>query len=131
MVELHGWALIRESYTVDNEDANLAQIVEELRREINRIDADDRLIGVNYSNSEACLIATRCTNHFSEDIAEVIELFETVARIAPGSYGLLYIRNDEDIARHNNAFRAYVLSRGSLRLQQDPFLSPCIPMIED
>ena len=43
----------------------------------------------------------------------------------------MYLRNDEDINGKDNEFEVYILSRGSVRIEQDVFLSPCIPTIED
>ncbi len=70
-------------------------------------------------------------NHRSEYI---IELFQWVAENAPGSYGILYIRDDEDQSRDNdysNCFRVWRLCRGQLTERDDPFLSPAIPTVED
>ncbi|OPX41941.1 hypothetical protein CLHUN_42010 [Ruminiclostridium hungatei] len=131
MVELHGWALIRENFTTDNEDVNLEQIINHLVQEIEKLDIDKTLLQIVYSNGEASLTATKFTNHFSDDIKNIVGLFERIATLAPGSYGLLYLRNDEDTDGFNNAFQVFVLSRGILKLQQDPFLSPYCPTVED
>jgi hypothetical protein len=50
----------------------------------------------------------------------------------PGSWGLLYERDDEmpDPPGPNN-YRVSVLARGQLPVRGDPFLSPCRPTIED
>ena len=64
----------------------------------------------------------------------MVNLFQYIAKIAPGSYGLLYIRDDEDHLRGNdyeNCFRVWRLCRGTLIELDDPFLSPAIPVVED
>ncbi|HXT38297.1 MAG TPA: Imm7 family immunity protein [Chloroflexota bacterium] len=50
----------------------------------------------------------------------------------PGSWGLLYERDDETTAPPGpNAFRVRLLARGQIKEGTDPFLSPCRPTIED
>ena len=131
MVELHGWALIRENFTVDNEDLNLDYIINYLTQEIKKLDVDKDLLRISMCNGESSLIVNKFTNHFSDDIKEILDLFKLIATIAPGSYGLLYLRDDEDKTGFSNDFQVFVLSKGSFKQQKDPFLSPCIPMIED
>jgi len=131
MVELHGWALIRENFTVDNEDIHLEQIVNNLTQEIEKFGMDETLLRISFSNGEATLTVTKFTNHFSDDIKRIVDLFKRIAIVAPGSYGLLYLRNDEDTAGFCNAFQVFVLAKGTLKLQKDPFLSPYIPTVED
>ncbi len=57
-------------------------------------------------------------------------LFASFARVAPESYGLPGTRDDEDPA-HEQAFRVFVLARGTLAERADPFLSPFVPSVED
>ena len=131
MVELHGWALIRENFTVDNEDLNLDYLINRLTQEIENLDADKNFLRISICNGESVLTVNKFTNHFSADIKGILHLFKLVATIAPGSYGLLYLRDDEDKAGFSNDFQVFVLSKGRFKQQKDPFLSPCIPMIED
>lgn len=131
MVELHGWALIRENFTACNEELHTEQIISQLNQKIENLGIEKNLLQINYSNGEAFLTATKFANHFSDDIKEIVNLFETVASIAPGSYGLLYLHDDEDTAGFSNAFKVFVLSKGTFILRHDPFLSPCIPILED
>jgi hypothetical protein len=71
-----------------------------------------------------------CTNHWGSDIDDVMELLQVAGEQAEGSYGLLYVWDDED-AVHENVFRVWRLAKGVLSEHPDPFLSPCIPIIED
>ena len=50
-----------------------------------------------------------------------------------GSYGLLYVLDDEDYqdGDYQNEFRVWRLVRGALEERSDPFLSPFIPTVED
>ncbi|KAI9135575.1 Imm7 family immunity protein [Acaryochloris sp. CCMEE 5410] len=64
----------------------------------------------------------------------IVDLFVWIAKNAPGAYGILYIRDDEDSKRgadYTNDFRVWKLCRGNLIETSDPFLSPCVPTIED
>ena len=131
MVELHGWALIRENFTVDNEDENLEQIITLISQEIEKLHEDEALLRIAYSNGEATVTATKFTNHFSDDVKKIIDLFKLIAVLAPGSYGLLYFRDDEDTTGLSNDFQVFVLSKGTLIVQRDTFLSPYCLMVED
>lgn len=76
---------------------------------------------------------------------QIIELFNWVAENIEGSYGLLYIHDDEDFSGsykqtyfygdqridNSNKFVVWKIARGKLIREEDPFLSPCIPIIED
>ncbi|MBA3741876.1 Imm7 family immunity protein [Sporichthya sp.] len=60
----------------------------------------------------------------------VVDLWQRVGELAPASYGLLYIQDDEDPA-HGNEWVAWPLRRGSTRAEADPFLSPVVPALQD
>jgi hypothetical protein len=123
--------LIREGYTAQDEDAGIGQIVDCLAGMIDGLGLGEESLRICYSNGEATLTATRLANHLSGDITGIVGLFERIALVAPGSYGLLYLYDDEDGDGRSNEFQAFVLSRGQFRRQQDPFLSPYRPMVED
>ena len=131
MVELHGWALIRESFSTDSEEDNIERIADSLSHEISKLRMDDRQLRMDYCNGEAVVTATKLANHFSDDIKGILRFFQQIARVAPGSYGVLYLYNDEDTDGVDNAFQVFVLSKGSFTLHRDPFLSPYIPTVED
>ncbi len=57
MVELHGWAMLRENYAADDEESHIEQIVASL---IQKID-----VQINYSNGEALVTAAKFTNHLT------------------------------------------------------------------
>ncbi|GHI03915.1 Imm7 family immunity protein [Streptomyces cellostaticus] len=61
---------------------------------------------------------------------DVFALFDHVAAIAPGSYGLLHVRDDEDPG-HENEIRVLRLARGTLTEHTEPLLSLCVPTLED
>ncbi len=72
--------------------------------------------------------------HRNHRCETALDLFRWLAINGPGSYGLLYVRDDEDFRRggdFGNEFRVWRLARGVLEEQDDPFLSPPIPTVED
>ena len=70
-------------------------------------------------------------NHQQIGLFSPIEFFKYVATQAPGSYGILYVRDDEDMVDDNdNKFKVYVLAHGQLTEREDPFLSPFVPQSE-
>lgn len=60
-----------------------------------------------------------------------MELYQNIGKIAEGSYGLIYLYNDEDMNGKENQFQAFSLARGIVKETTNPFLSPIIPTIED
>ena len=58
-----------------------------------------------------------------------INLYRQMGEKAPGSYGLLYLSDDE--SEFENEFRVGKLTRGNFELVKDVYLSPRIPTIEN
>ncbi|MFJ1707425.1 Imm7 family immunity protein [Kitasatospora sp. NPDC088346] len=61
---------------------------------------------------------------------EIVEFFREAGERAPGSYGLLHVRHDEDAARENEVLVIRMV-RGRVTEHAEPLLSPCIPALED
>lgn len=127
MVEVHGWITLRETYRV-TDDEDMERVLREIEEEIRRLACSSISISVN--NGQYFIEFSRYTNHLSDDVKKLITFYEMAGRIAEGSYGLLYIHNDED-SRHCNDFVVYRLTRGKVTVFQDEFLSPLIPTVED
>jgi hypothetical protein len=136
MFEFHGWAVI----TVDDPDDDDLAVVEE---RTNQAEAALRTILATASDN-FCVFEIQHTcnalrylnvhgqrNHRYEP---AITLFQWIADHLPACYGLLYVRDDEDLKRtrnnYTNCFRVWRLARGHLTEEADPFLSPCVPVIE-
>ncbi|MFE6222781.1 MULTISPECIES: Imm7 family immunity protein [unclassified Streptomyces] len=126
MFEYHGWITIRETPTGDDDDARLRRIVDGLRLRIAET-AHPYLLDLRWMNGEPFLHVGGNANHRSADVPD---LFAHVAAVAPGSYGLLHIRDDEDPG-HENELRVLRLARGRVTHHTEPLLSPCIPALED
>jgi Immunity protein 7 len=84
-------------------------------------------------STERCLSICGTVNHRRREEGGRLDLFlAIIARKFPGSWGLIYERDDEMPEPPGpNAFRVRVLARGTIAEHLDPFLSPCNPVIED
>lgn len=128
MIELHGWITLREnsSATIDEGD-HPCIFSQKLQREI------DQLFWfkpeVKAQNGAWFIEFTIFCNRLNPEVAEAFQLFEKIGRIAKGSYGLIYLYNDEDTQGKNNAFQVFSMVRGVIHEREDPFLSPVIPTL--
>ncbi|MET8969386.1 Imm7 family immunity protein [Streptomyces hydrogenans] len=127
MFEYHGWIAVRETAVGDDDDVRLRQIVDELRLRIADM-ASSYLLDLRWMNGEPFIHLGGSANHRSSP--DAIDLFEHVAKAAPGSYGLLHVRDDEDPG-HENEIRVLRLARGTVTHHTEALLSPCIPTLED
>jgi hypothetical protein len=131
MFEFHGWATIRESAR-DTDAGRLSAIIERINRRISEYSWHSGVLGLHVINGAYQLVTTGFTNHRDTRAAEITALYSEIAQIAPGSYGLLYMRNDEDPdPLRRNGFEVWVLARGALDVQSDGLLSPFVPTVED
>ncbi|MBR5370661.1 MAG: hypothetical protein IK130_00455 [Oscillospiraceae bacterium] len=129
MIELHGWLCIRE--TAEDEDllpdgaetsimAKVAKIIE----------GNTCGISMNYANGMPFLQTLFCANHRTDEVGEIIHIYQHISSVATGSYGMIYLHDNEDAA-HFNSFVVYLFRRGHCGIHIDPYFSPCIPTIED
>ncbi|MEV6107026.1 Imm7 family immunity protein [Streptomyces sp. NPDC051940] len=127
MFEYHGWITVRETAVDDDDDSRLWQVVDELRLRIAQT-ASPYLLDLRWMNGEPFIHLGGHSNHRSSP--DPVGLFEDVAKVAPGSYGLLHIRDYEDPV-HGNEVRVLRLARGTVTRHTESLLSPCIPTLED
>lgn len=130
MIEYHGWAVIRESYDEQGESPEkLKEIIRSIEDRIREHDATNEFYDLRYLNGSFHLSIQAAHNHRSDT---AIRFFEWIAEIAGGSYGLLYIHDDEDIARGNeNRFMVWRMKKGQVDEVNDFLLSPYFPTVED
>lgn len=128
MVELHSWITVRETYEVCESEGNYNEVIKNINKAIQRLKYIQ--VSVKVLNGEYYIEFSLYTNHLSADVKECLEFFSEVGKIARGSYGLLYLHNDED-AMYSNEFQIWRLTRGKVRKYDDTILSPFIPIIED
>ena len=127
MVEMHGWVTIRDTYKVVDTDntEKVTKILELEFKTINYLNPE-----IKWINGECCLQLSLYSNHWNEECDEMLKIYRIIADKAEGSYGLLYVYNDEDRELYNE-FIIYRLVRGKIEIFNDKLLSPYVPIIED
>ncbi|MEE1788796.1 Imm7 family immunity protein [Streptomyces sp. SP17BM10] len=129
MFEYHGWINVLESADADDgshDDARLRLIVERIDERIRELDSP-YLVDLRWMNAGAFVHLGGCPNHRDDSI---VAFFREVGQLAPGSYGLLHVRDDEEPDRENEV-TVIRMVRGRLSTHTEPLLSPCIPVLED
>ena len=130
MIELHGWVTIRETYKVTfDEEEHIEIIVQKIRDEIDKLRWFKPTIKV--MNGEWFLEFSQFSNRKDSRSREIFELYKRIGEIALGSYGLIYLYDDEDMEGKENLFQVFSLARGIVEEREDSYLSPVIPTIED
>lgn len=127
MVEMHGWITIKETFLANDDDNNTA-IISDINNELMKYRYHNSI--VKWMNGEGYLQYSLYTNYWSDDCQELIDIYNYISRKAIGSYGLLYVMNDE-AKIENNSFVIYKLARGRIERVVDNLLSPFIPTVED
>jgi hypothetical protein len=122
--EFHGWITLRSTGEAVDDDPPLP--LDEIRAVVKAVDSG-HLYRVDVFNGQYFVHIAGSHNHRQ---SAVIDMFAEIGRLAPGSYGLLHIWDDEDPG-HQNEFRVHRLVRGEVTVHEDTLLSPCIPTLED
>jgi hypothetical protein len=127
MFQYHGWAALRSTpEAVDDEPplrlAEIGALVDEL--------AGYALMDLRPMNGEYYIHMGGSPNRRGTHGSAVIDLLRKVGQLAPGSYGLLHVYDDES-PPHDNSFRVFRLARGVVTEHADTLLSPVIPTLED
>jgi hypothetical protein len=130
MIDINGWVVL--SNTIDGEThyGSLNEQLSHLNDYLMSLGNFNQVFAFNEVNHNHVLNITIAHNHDLGYTDMIEELLNKVAERLVGSYGLVYIWNDEDLENYNN-FVVYKLARGQVRKESDPFLSPCNPTIED
>lgn len=128
MIELHGWVTIRETYKVTVEEDNEDIIIDKIKKEIENLSWFKPQIKA--LNGEWFLEFTIFANRNNPETEEVFKLYTKIGELAEGSYGLIYLYDDEAEGRENQ-FQVFALSKGSVKEFSDFYLSPIVPTIED
>ncbi|WP_432922328.1 Imm7 family immunity protein [Microbispora sp. CA-135349] len=125
----HGWVTIRETAGLDDDDESLRRQVAAIRRLVDDL-GDGALLDLRWMNGTPFLHVGGMSNHRGTWGRMILDLFARVGDIAPGSFGLLYVWDDED-PEHHNEFRVFRLVRGAVTEHADVLLSPAVPTLED
>jgi Immunity protein 7 len=132
MYEYHGWMNLKvSSGDLDNEEELLSQFYSQVQRKIILFEQRNRFANLMVMNGEYFLHIAGSNNHSSQVEDELIDLITFINEYSSGTYGLVYIRDDENSDGLSNDFQVLRISRGKLERMKDIFLSPCIPTIED
>jgi hypothetical protein len=127
MFEYHGWIALRSTAeALDDEPPLRLREIEALVGEL----ADHALMDLQPMNGTYYIHLGGNPNRSGPHGRAVIGLFAEVGRLAPGSYGLLYVYDDED-PEHMLSFRVHRLVRGTVTEHADHLLSPVVPTLED
>jgi len=131
MHEFHAWIGLSESPR-EADLGGLRDAVRELRELAAGSRWHDAVFEVRNLNGQYFVTADAMVNRRRQE-GERLDLFlAIIARRLPGSWGLIYDRDDEMPGPAGpGAFRVRVLARGTIAERPDPFLSPCNPVIED
>lgn len=128
MIELHGWLTIYETY--DDEDLCSQEMLDDVMCKVKTIISESDIdTEMKYVNGTPFLNTLICANHRTKEIDNIIETYKNIAQIATGSYGIIYLRDEED-CEHSNEFQIYLFMHGNCISKLDNDFSPCIPMIE-
>jgi hypothetical protein len=127
MFEYHGWITLRSTAeALDDEPPLRFDEIQALADEL----AGYALVDLQPMNGEYYLHVGGNPNHRGRHGGAVVDLFAKVGQLAPGSFGLLYVHDDED-PEHRLCFRVFRLVRGTVTEHADHLLSPVIPTLED
>lgn len=130
MYEYHGWATIRESASFEEDEDQYDEAIQELQKYIEKLNWPSGVLDLRAVNGDYQLWIAGLDNHTPKNEYDPIEVFRKTGELAPGSYGILYVRDSDDAAS-SNQFKVYTLIRGKIAEQEDPFLSPFVPKLED
>jgi len=124
------WVDLGES----TDEADCGQLAEKLRV-VQRV-IDDKLTMIRHPkecisvvNYATVLQCSGGANHRGAIHDALMEVLHLVAKLLPGSHGLVYWTDDEGAQR--NAYSVIVIARGQLHDLPDPFLSPIVPTVAD
>lgn len=131
MFEYHGWATVRSSPGEEGDEGLSASLLSGIETLLTGLNEGPGLAHLQIANGDTQISLSGMRNHRSGQGDQVIETFCRIASMAPGSYGLLYVWDDEDPDADRNEFQVFVMGRGKVTRQADTFLSPRIPTIED
>ncbi|WP_366290631.1 Imm7 family immunity protein [Paenibacillus sp. AN1007] len=105
-------------------------VFETIEQYIEDVQPNVDVLDMKVINGQYHLWMSGLWNHEPSSKFHPVEIMKNVGIQAPGSYGMLYVYNDEHPI-HFNEFNVYVLKRGNVEEKHDPFLSPLTPVVTD
>ena len=124
MLELHGWLSIRETY--EDEDLFSGEYINKIIQKVKEvIQSSGCGIELHYMNGVPFVNTSLYANHRTKEVDAIIETYKNISKIATGSYGKIYLRDDEDVEYYNE-FQMYVFKEGDCTYKIDKDFSPCV-----
>ncbi|PZD93001.1 hypothetical protein DNH61_24745 [Paenibacillus sambharensis] len=130
MYQYHGWAVVIEGTGDEAGNGGKVNIYEKVKKYIEDLQPNVDVLDMKAINGQYHLWMTGLWNREPSSKFSPAEIMNNIGIIAPGSYGMLYVFNNEH-PKHSNEFKVYVLARGNVEEKNDPFLSPLIPVVAD
>lgn len=130
MFQYHGWITVQSS-AGDEETADLRAAAERAAEAIAPLEGGSGLLDLRWVNGMAQIHLAGFVNHRAGEGQQAIDVYRRIGEVAPGSYGLLHVLDDEDPAGRQNEFQVFAMRRGKITVLPDAALSPAIPVIED
>lgn len=130
MYEYHGWATIRESSSIEEDETKLDICINQIQNYIDELQWPTGVLDLRVVNGEYELWIAGFSNHKPIAEHDPLKVITMIGKLAQGSYGILYVRDSDDHEQYNE-FRVHSLIRGNIMEHADPSLSPVIPTLED
>ncbi|MGQ4615167.1 Imm7 family immunity protein [Nocardia sp. R7R-8] len=130
MFEYHGWTTVQHS-AGDESGAQFEGAYRATEEIVRCLRSGQGMVDTRIVNGSAQLHLAGLLNHCGTEGKEIIDSFRKIGTVAPGSYGVMYIWDDEDRSGLINEFQVMVMKRGQVTVVRDTHLSPCVPAIED
>ena len=132
MYEYHGWiTLLASPKDLDEEEIILWEMSQEINELLLPLNKEHGVAHLESINGNHMISLFGHFNHANSVEPLLLDILKKLAAKAPGSYGLLYIRDDENMDGLDNEFQVWKLVRGEVKACKDQYLSPCIPIVED
>ena len=129
MYTYHLWIVLAESVT-EADSGRLSEKVQALRTLVAERMTPPPQSPINQINHEWVFQCSVSRNHGGQQLDRLHAVLTWICEHLPGSYGLVYLRDDEDSA-FSGSYKVLVVARGRFVERRDPFLSPIVPTIED
>ncbi|WDF78495.1 Imm7 family immunity protein [Mucilaginibacter sp. KACC 22773] len=128
MIEINGWISLESS--TDGEDKlteEVILIINEIIESHNSFNQYFRILSIN--GNYVVQIALN-HNHNLGYVEMVNDLINDICKLAKASYGIIYLRDDENEFDFN-MFKILRIAKGQVSYENDKLISPCNPLIED
>lgn len=132
MIEVHGWIVIRDCYSEKDEGVfDMETIIQNIQNSLDKIlSIVDIEFSLRIKNGTYQISIFGNSNHLNSSHEYLFSFLNWIASYAIGSYGLIYILDDENEKNPDN-FVVYSLKKGRIYMHKDKFLSPINPEIEE